>query len=80
MLKYVIYQYQEVKVVAKELKDTYISLRVSKQLKHQIQEIAEETNRSLNNAAELLLIRAVQQYQIDRYLIDTRPQLERKSA
>jgi hypothetical protein len=66
--------------VAKELKDTYISLRVSKQLKHQIQEIAEETNRSLNNAAELLLIRAVQQYQIDRYLIDTRPQLERKSA
>lgn len=67
----------------KNLKDSYMSLRVSTALKQKIEQIAEIQNRSLNNVAELLILRGLAAYEDDAKLIpDMTPTriFERKSA
>ena len=60
--------------VVKEIKDTHLTLRVAKSLKDEIEGIAEEVRRSLNNTAELLLIKGIEAYRAENgVLVDARP-------
>ncbi len=51
-------------------REAQASLRMSKQLKDEIQKVATETRRTLSNAIELLLWRGVQAFRNDGILID----------
>lgn len=54
-------------------RDAQASVRLPKELKDEIQRIAQETRRTLSSTIELLLMKGVEAYREDGYLLDTRP-------
>jgi len=61
----------------KELKEVHLTLRISRRLKAEVESVADETQRSLNNAAELLLEKGLEAYRQEGFLVDTRPKVRR---
>ncbi len=57
----------------KETKDVHLSLRISTALKAELQVIADDTHRTLNNATELVIRKGIAAFRTDNVLVDTRP-------
>lgn len=59
-----------------ETKDVHLSLRISTALKNDLQSIADDTHRTLNNATELIIRKGIAAFRADNILVDTRPVAE----
>jgi hypothetical protein len=53
--------------------DSFVGFRISSELKRQVMEVAEETQRSMSQAFLLLLARGIEVYRKDGFLVDTKP-------